>query len=546
MAEILIVGAGPTGLTLAAALARHGLRPRLIDRAVKPPADRSRAIVIQARTLELFEDLGIVQHVLDEALVVDAVSFYSPSGKHGSLRFDPAWIDSRYGRIVSLPQDRTEAILEAHLAGAGIVVERGTELVSLADRDAGADVTLRHSDGREERCAVDWVIGCDGLHSAVRELCGIPFIGSTYADEGLLGDVDIRWPLPDGQIAICPNVDGVMLAFPLPGTHHFRVILIAPASAVPDERALPAPEFVAAVASALPAFPHASPPELMSTHWLTRYRLHRKGAPEYRRGRCFVAGDAAHVHSPVGAQGMNTGIQDAWNLGWKLALVVRGDAPASLLDSYDAERRPVGETLLRVTDRFFAIAVGGGRIGRIVRRVLPTFAVRLLALPVIRKRAARFVSQTGIRYRGSALSVDAHGAVRLEKHAPHAGDRAPDVQLDPSRRLVELLHGPQHTLLLFAAHSTALLERFASMKDEIRARYGELVHPVIVRLEPAHPAIGEVDRTAAAHERYGARAGAIYLVRPDGYIAFRGAGTDVEALRATLRQRFVVGAPGRE
>lgn len=546
MAEILIVGAGPTGLTIAATLAQHGLRPRIIDRAVQPPADRSRAIVIQARTLELFEDLGIVQRVLGEALVVDAVRFYGPSGRSGSLRIDPAWIDSRYGRIVSLPQDRTEAILTDHIARAGVAVERGVELVAIADRDAAVETTLRHADGREERYSADWVIGCDGLHSAVRERSGIPFVGSTYPDEGLLGDVDIRWPLPDGQVAICPGVTGVLLAFPLPGAHHFRVILISPANSAPDERELPAAEFVAEVQAALPALRNASPLELLSVHWLTRYRLHRKGAAVYRRGRCFVAGDAAHVHSPVGAQGMNTGIQDAWNLGWKLALVARGEAPGTLLDSYDAERRPVGETLLRVTDRFFAIAVGGGRLGRIVRRLLPTLVVQLLGVPIVRKRVARFVSQTGIRYRESPLSTDAHGAARLGKKAPHAGDRAPDVELDAGRRLVELMHGPRHSLLLFAGRSTALLERFATMSDEIRGRYGDLVRPTIVRLDPSHPAIGEVDRRGDAHDRYGAGAGGIYLVRPDGYIAFRGAGTDVEALRATLRQRFVVGSPARD
>jgi hypothetical protein len=239
---------------------------------------------------------------------------------------------------------------------------------------------------------------------------------------------------------------------------------------------------------------------------------------------------------------MNTGIQDAYNLGWKLALVARGEAPTSLLDSYDAERRPVGETLLRVTDRFFAIAVGGGRLGRMVRQLLPTLAIRALQLPVVRKRIARFVSQTGIRYRGSPVSIEAHGASRLDSEAPRAGDRAPDVELAPSHWLAELLHGPRHTLLLFAGRSTALLERFATMRDEIEARYGSLVCPVIVRLDPAHPAIGEVDRRGAAHRRYGAEQGAIYLVRPDGYIAFRGAGTDVEVLRATLRQRFITNA----
>ena len=546
MADILIVGAGPTGLTMAAVLARHGLRPRLIDRAVEPPADRSRAVVIQARTLELFEDLGIVQDVLAEALVVDSVNFYAPSGKHGTLRIDASWIDSRYGRFVSLPQDRTEAILGALVARSGITVERGVELVGLADRDQKAEAVLRHADGREERAAVDWVLGCDGLHSAVREQSGIPFVGSTYPDEGLLGDVEIRWALPDGQLAICPGESGVLLAFPLPGAHHFRVILIAPATGAVDQRDLSEEEFLTAVGAALPRFGGATESELLATQWLTRYRLHRKGAPVYRRGRSFVAGDAAHIHSPVGAQGMNTGIQDAYNLGWKVALVARGEAPESLLDSYDAERRPVGERLLRVTDRFFALAAGGGKVGRAVRHLLPTIAIRALQLPVLRKRAARFVSQTGIRYRQSGLSVEAHGSSRLDSHAPHAGDRAPDVELGPSRWLAELLHGPQHTLLLFAASSTALLERFATMRDEIAARYGSLVSPVIVRLDPAHPAIGEVDRRGAAHARYGAEQGAIYLVRPDGYIAFRGAGTDVEVLRATLRQRFIVGTAARD
>lgn len=546
MADILIVGAGPTGLTMAAVLARHGLRPRIIDRAVEPPADRSRATVIQARTLELFEDLGIVQEVLGEALVVDEISFYSPSGRRGTLRINPRWIDSRYGRIVTLPQDRTEAILTRLVSRAGLHVERGVELTGLSDRGTSAEAVLRHADGGEERLAVGWVLGCDGLHSAVRDLSGIPFVGSTYPDEGLLGDVNIRWPLPDGQLAICPGVTGVMLAFPLPGANHFRVILIEPATGAVDERDLSEQEFLGDVRSALPRFPNAAPPELLAKHWLTRYRLHRKGAQTYRKGRSFVAGDAAHIHSPVGAQGMNTGIQDAYNLAWKVALVARGEAPASLLDSYDLERRPVGEKLLHVTDRFFALAAGGGRLGRAVRRILPTIALRALQLPFARKRIARFVSQTGIRYRESPLSVDAHGASRLDARAPHAGDRAPDAELGPSRWLAELLHGPRHTLLLFAGRSTALLERFATMSDEVASRYGALVAPVIIRLDPAHPAIGEVDRTGAAHARYGAEQGAIYLVRPDAYIAFRGAGTDVETLRATLRQRFIVSVAGRD
>ena len=546
MANILVVGAGPTGLTMAAALARHGLRARVIDEAVSPPEDRSRAIVIQARTLELFEDLGIVDEVLDAALVVDSANVFGPNGRRGSLRIRPEWIDSRYGRFVTLPQEETERILGGLVARSGVSVERGVELVGLVDGEESAEVTLRHADGRIERIVPDWIVGCDGAHSAVRELSGLPFVGSTYPDEGLIGDVEMSWALPDGQLSICPAEEGVLLAFPLRGTHRFRVIAILPATGAEEKRELCAEEFLAEIRRLMPRIAGAADePRIVSSNWLARYRLHRRGAPAYRRGRCFVAGDAAHIHSPVGAQGMNTGIQDAYNLAWKLALVARGDAPPWVIDSYDAERRPVGERLLRFTDRMFAVVAGGGRAGRAMRRVAPTLAVGLLGAPIVGRRLARFISETDIRYRSSPLSVEAHGAARIGGHAPHAGDRAPDVAFAAGRRLLELLHGAKHTLLLFAGASTALIDHYSTLAEEVTARYGSLVKPVLLRLDPSYPPVGEVDAAGAAHRRYGADPGAIYLVRPDGYIGFRGAETDTEALRATLRARFVAPEPAR-
>ena len=546
MANILVVGAGPTGLTMAAVLARYGLRPRIIDKTVTPLEDRSRAIVIQARTLELFEDLGIVQEVLDAALVVDSANIFSPHGGRGTLRIKPEWIDSSYGRFVTLPQEETERILGELVARSGVTVERGVELVGLVDGEEEAEATLRHADGRIERIVPDWILGCDGAHSAVRELSALPFVGSSYPDEGLIGDVEMRWALPDGQLSICPSEEGVLLAFPLPGTHNFRVIVILPATGAEENRELGAEEFLAEVRRMMPHFAGTSAePALIASRWLARYRLHRRGVPAYRRGRCFVAGDAAHIHSPIGAQGMNTGIQDAYNLGWKLALVARREAPAWLIDSYDAERRPVGERLLRVTDRMFAVIANGGRVGRAVRKVMPTIAVRLLGAPIVGRRIARFISETGIRYRESPLSVEAHGAARIGRHAPRAGDRAPDVIFAPSRRLSELLHGARHTLLLFAGGSTALIDHYSTLAEEVSARFGTLVKPVLLRLDPAYPPVGEVDVKGAAHQRYGAEPGAIYLVRPDGHIGFRGAETDTEALRATLRARFITPAPAR-
>lgn len=541
MANILVVGAGPTGLTMAAVLARHGVIARVIDLAEEPPADRSRAIVLQARTLELFDDLGIVREVLDAALVVEAANVFTPNGRRGSIAIRPEWIDSLYGRFVTLPQDETERILGALVERSGVVVERGVELTALEDGTDGATAVLRHADGRIERAAADYVLGCDGAHSAVRRLAGIPFPGGTYPDECLLGDVDMRWRLPDGQVSICPTAEGVLLAFPLPGPHHFRIIMILPATGDEESRHLDADEFLAQLRRMVPSVGgQVDEPTIIESRWLTRYRLHSRGVPLYRKGRAFVAGDAAHIHSPAGAQGMNTGIQDAYNLGWKLGLVMRGVMSASVLDSYHAERHPVGEFLLKTTDRMFAVLAGGGRLGLAIRRVAPALGVHMVGWPVLGRRLARIVSQTGIRYRDSALSTEAHGAGRLPRHAPHAGDRAPDVQLGHARRISDLLRGPQHTLLLFGGRSTALIERFSELAREVGTRYGDLVRPVLLRLPNAQPPRGDVDEDGAAHDRYGADPGAIFLIRPDGHIGFRGSETDTEPLRAVLRARFIV------
>jgi hypothetical protein len=317
--------------------------------------------------------------------------------------------------------------------------------------------------------------------------------------------------------------------------------MIVPATAAPESRELGADEFLAQLRRMVPAIGGTvEDPVVLESRWRTRYRLHSRGVPAYRKGRAFVAGDAAHIHSPAGAQGMNTGIQDAYNLGWKLGLVSRGVLPESVLDTYHTERHRVGEYLLNSTDRMFAVLAGGGRVNHAVRRIMPTLGIRVLGWPVIGRRIARFVSQTGIRYRDSALTTEAHGAARLSRHAPRAGDRAPDAVLGYERRISDLLRGPQHTLLLFGGRSTALIERFSELAREVGARYGDLVKPVVLRLPNAQPPRGDVDDHGAAHERYGADPGAIYLVRPDGHIGFRGAETDTEVLRTSLRSRFLL------
>jgi 2-polyprenyl-6-methoxyphenol hydroxylase-like FAD-dependent oxidoreductase len=540
MSQLLVVGAGPTGLTMAAVLARYGVVPRVIDKAVVPPADRSRAIVIQARTLELFEDLRIVDEVLRDGLTVEQANIFLPSGKHGTLRLRREWIESAYGSLVTLPQEETERIL-GKLAGAtGVSVERGVELLSVDDGNAGVVAHLRHADGHIEDYTADWIVGCDGAHSAVRHAAGILFPGGTYQDECLLGDVDLQWSLPDGELSFCPQEEGVLLAFPLPGQHRFRIIMILPAVGESEERHLSQEEFLAQLSRMTPG----PAPQILTARWLTRYRLHSRGVPTYRRGHCFVAGDAAHIHSPAGGQGMNTGIQDAYNLGWKLAMVARGDAPPWLLDTYDEERHRVGEYLLRNTDRMFALLAGGGWLGRILRRLMPAIGVRIFGAPVIGRRIARFVSQTGIRYRHSRLTTEGPDASQLGKLAPRAGDRVPDVSLGESSRLFELLHGGQYTLLLFARDIPILDERLAGLATAVSERYGGLVHPILLRTT-RHPRRegAVVDAEGSAHARFGAEKGAIYLVRPDGYVGFRTVPTDIQGVWQALSTRLHAPAP---
>jgi 2-polyprenyl-6-methoxyphenol hydroxylase-like FAD-dependent oxidoreductase len=536
MPDILVVGAGPTGLTMAAGLARFGVQARLIDRALEPPEDRSRAIVLQARTLELFEDLGIVRKVLDAGLVVDAANIFTRHGRRGSIRIRPEWIDSAYGRFVTLPQEETERILGELVVSSGVAIERGVELIGIEESEGAATAVLRHHGGRIERMPAAWIVGCDGAHSAVRQAAGLSFEGSTYRDECLLGDVDMRWGLPEREVSICPSAEGVLLAFPLPGEHRFRIIMILPATAAPDERRLSLEEFSERVRSTTPRSPTGEAPTVLHSRWLTRYRLHRRGVPTYRKGRCFVAGDAAHIHSPAGAQGMNTGIQDAYNLAWKLAWVARGEAAASLLDTYHQERHPVGQRLLRTTDRMFALLAGGGVALRLVRRLMPTLGVRLLGAPRLGQRIARFVSQTAIRYRHSALSVDGATALRLGSRAPRPGDRAPDAVLDPEgkRRLHALLHGPHVTLLLFAGDAPDLASRCDDFAEDMTRTHGSLLSAVVLTRSSGASRYRRQDETGAAHLRYGAARGAIYLVRPDGYIAFRGGRFDGDALRGAL------------
>jgi 2-polyprenyl-6-methoxyphenol hydroxylase-like FAD-dependent oxidoreductase len=538
--DVLVVGAGPTGLTLASQLARFGVRFRIIDKAHNR-AGESRALAVQARSLEVLQTLGLGEELASRGRTTTRLLLHVDRGEPpvielGNIGRD----DTRFPFILFVSQRETEAVLTTHLESCAIVIERGVELEALRQQPDGVACTLRHAHGRHESIQARYIAGCDGPHSTVRKQAGIPFEGGAYPQAFALGDVEADG-LELGVIHAFGAGRGFAMFFPLGHPRTWRVM----AMEAGGPRAADDGSDVTTIALSLGELqsmvsePTYGSVTLRDPAWLTRFRLHHRQAARYRQNRVFLVGDAAHIHSPVGAQGMNTGIQDAWNLGWKLAMVAQGRAIEPLLDSYHAERWPVGRTLLRATDRLFARfakSVSGSQVMTSFRRVV----VRGVIAPALSRRSIRaaafhFVSQLGIHYRKSPAVAE--GEPRLSK-GPHAGDRLPDAQLlrdGQPAYLQQALSSPHLHLLLcgpVAAWNRAdvvmLAQRF---RDVLAINY--LAH------EPADGAV--VDSSGAAFTRLGVDRNAMYLIRPDGHIAFRSGGTDLRGPAGHLAQWFTAG-----
>jgi 2-polyprenyl-6-methoxyphenol hydroxylase-like FAD-dependent oxidoreductase len=449
-------------------------------------------------------------------------------------------VDTRFPFILFVSQAETEAVLNDHLDAAGVSVERGHELISFDREDDGLRCVLRRADGERERVDTRFLIGCDGAHSAVRKQSGIAFEGGTYPQSFALGDVEADGPLEPNAINSFAGGGGVAMFFPLGRPTTWRVIAMAADLQTQRQRGsspgtissdLELPELQALVNP-----PTAGAVRLRDPAWLTRFHLHHRQTARYRSANVFLAGDAAHIHSPVGAQGMNTGIQDAWNLGWKLGLVARGLADNRLLDTYEAERWPVGQFLLRYTDRLFSTftrAMSGRPLATWTRRVVvPQIVPHVFESRWIRRAAFTFVSELGIRYRRSPAIVE--GEPR-QLGGPRAGDRLPDAAVLVNGRstyLQQALAGPHLALLLCGDPH----QWDAGELDRLRERYGRIVKTYSLSTLEGDGAL--VDETGHAFARLGVRDAAQYLVRPDGYIAFRSGGRTFESLDQYLSQWY--------
>lgn len=541
--EALVVGAGPTGLFMAAELLRRGVACRVIDKA-PAPSSTSKALALQSRTLEMFDQVGIIDEILEPGLKAETVNMHANGQR--IIQMSMKELHGPYPFILCLPQNQTERILNHHLDCLGGKVERQLELIGLTQDDTAVTATLRHADGREETLTTRWLIGCDGAHSAVRHALNMPFKGAAYPEAFALADVKIGWPLPNNQIDLFLSEHGLLGAFPMQGGR-YRLIVETKADA--GEEKLPDPtleEMQGYLTKLGPAGSVASDPV-----WLAAFRCHLRHAEHIRQGHVFLAGDAAHIHSPAGGQGMNTGLQDAYNLAWKLALVNAGHAAPALLDTYEAERHPVAESVLRTSDLMLKAATLRSPITQQIRnRLLPL----LTQQDIIQQRMTAQLAELSINYRKSPIVAEHynnHFAHARFAGGPRAGDRAPDAR--PIRwangsatRLFELLRGTNFTLLLFADAENALAswQRLAALANSITLQYGNQITSYIITAGATVPDIVQtsaaplLDPELALQQAYAASPECLYLVRPDGYIGFRSYPADATGLNNYLKSLF--------
>ncbi len=424
-ADVLIVGAGPSGLVLALWLKAFGVNVRIVD-AASGPGTTSRALAVQARTLELYRQLDLAQAVVEHGHPIQFFNIWTEGEHRGRIALGAIGTGlTPYPFFHIFPQDRHEQLLVERLAAAGLEVERNTTLTGFDEHGDHVEARLIDANGKEERCAAQWVAGCDGARSAVRSAIGVEFPGATYRQVFYVADIEGESPALNGELNLDLDEFDLLAVFATSPKGRGRLV-----GTVREDRAEHAEQLQFSDVSQ-----RAIDNLMISVHmvnWFSTYRVHHRVADHFRRGRAFLVGDAGHIHSPAGGQGMNTGICDAINLAWKLAAVVQNRAPTSLLDSYEAERLPFARRLVDTTDRAFTFLTADGPVAEIVRTgIAPRLMPLIGKLPGAREFLFRTISQTVVHYRDAPLCAGQAGKV-------HGGDRLPWVQFDGGDNFIPL------------------------------------------------------------------------------------------------------------
>ncbi|MDU6432250.1 MAG: FAD-dependent oxidoreductase [Pantoea sp.] len=495
--DVLIVGAGPTGLVLALWLTRQGISVRIVDKS-SGPGETSRAMAVQARTLELYRQLDMADDVVAEGYKTPAMNMWARGKRKAHIRLTEAGEDiSPYPFVLVFPQDKHERLLVERLQRLGVEVERETEFVRFEEKDDHVIATLRRQGGLDQTCICTYLAGCDGARSLIRHQTGSGFEGGTYKQIFYVADVKAEGVEPAGEahIAFDKSDFVLVMAYGYPG--QYRLIGTVQNESASEQHSLTFKDIGHKAIEGLGI-------SIDKVNWFSTYHVHHRVTDHFRHGRIFLAGDAAHVHSPAGGQGMNTGIVDAINLAWKLSAVIKMQAPDRLLDSYDIERRAFAHKLVETTDRLFSFATAEGSVADFVRtRIVPVFASVAYGLENVREYLFRVVSQTMLNYPESPLSSGKAGRVA-------GGDRLPFIRFDGGDNYASL------SAIAWQVHVYG--SPFAGLKEWCEH------NNIALTVFPWIDAFGQA----------GFARNATCLLRPDGYIGIALNDGGTEALNAYL------------
>jgi 2-polyprenyl-6-methoxyphenol hydroxylase-like FAD-dependent oxidoreductase len=506
--EVLIAGAGPTGLVLALWLNHFGVKTRIIDKAAEP-GTTSRALAVHARILEFYDQIGLAADVVERGLKMSAVNLWAAGAKKGRVVIGDMGVGiSPFPYVLIFPQDEHERLLIQHLSERGVKVERPTQLMGFTDKGTHIEARLRHKDGSEEAVEAAFIAGCDGARSAVRETLKLGFPGGTYSHIFYVADVEASGPVMNGELNVALDDAEFLAIFPLKGNGRARFIGTVKREAE-GRGDLTFDDVSPRLFSRLDI-------KVGKVNWFSTYHVHHRVAGHFRQGRAFLLGDAAHIHSPVGGQGMNTGIGDSVNLAWKLGATLRERAGPGLLDSYEPERIAFARRLVATTDRAFQFVISDGGLARYVRfHLVPIVLPALFNLAAARRLMFKTVSQANVNYRGGALSIGSAGRVQ-------GGDRLPWVRFEDGS------------------------DNFASLRslDWQAHVYGEASQQTQQACAQSSLNLRQF-RWSDAAGMAGLARDAFYLVRPDGYVGLA-ATTDIAgALKEYQARLGLVFASGK-
>ncbi|MGE0631588.1 MAG: FAD-dependent monooxygenase [Pseudobdellovibrionaceae bacterium] len=528
--DVLIVGAGPTGLMFANLLLKSGITNfRLLDQN-EGPTPESRAIGIQAKTLELMKNIGVVDEFLKRGLVSKGARVFLHGKKRFEISFEQLpFPDTPYPYVFFLSQTETENILIEEIEKSGIPIERRTQFISLNQNETGVESVVIGADGSPETIHSQFLIGCDGSHSKVRRELGLEFKGAPYPAEFIMADSKVDWDLSADKLTVFLETGSVGVFFPL-SNEHSRVLttrVYEKNEVIPStEATTSSPATLSEIEEGLRRTSHRNI-KLSNPTWVTKFHVHHRSVSQTKIGNVFLAGDSSHIHSPVGAQGMNTGLQDAANLTWKLAAVLKKQAATSILETYHSERWPIGQKLLNFTDRAFNLAVSKNFL---------FIQARNIFLPVITKLLSRFkagqiflfkfVSQLGIHYHKSEVVQEmiSSSASETFKTTLPSGNRAPNAKINHENSVFDLITGYQfHVLVLIRKNlSHEEIEELKKVWDArpLMQKYKAKVH-IIFSGHLLTNGTGLSSNSEEIFKRYGVTDQALFLVRPDGYIGYR-------------------------